>query len=362
MACELRANTWTLGFTTGPGHTPRERGVAARNQARGLQEVAQANQRFGLPESAPVVSCDEAGREGVWRHRFLQAQGLTNQVVDSSSIAVNRRQRRAKRAGLDVRKLLSLLRRFHHGDRAVGRVVHVPAVEAADQRHLHRDLERRKPERARTTPRIKGLLSRQGIRLGSLSQLPEHLAALRRWEGSPLPSGRRRRVLRVDAHHRVWREPMAAVEAERRAVLETSPEASLEKLRQLRPLKGIGIHGAWLWVREFLGWRAVKPRREVGGWAGFTPPPDQSGESAWEQGITKAGNRHGRWMMTAVAWSGLRSQPERAVRGWFRERFGGGGKRLRRIGMVAVARKLRMALWRFLQSGVFPEGAVLKEA
>ena len=362
MAFELSEKTWKLGFTTGPGHKPRERGVAARNQARVLQEVAQAKKRFGLPESAPVVSCYEAGREGFWLHRFLQAQGITNQVVDSSSIAVNRRQRRAKSDGLDVRKLLSMLLRFHHGEREVWRVVHVPSVEAEDQRHLHRDLESLKQERASTTTRIKGVLSSQGIRLTSLRKLPEQLDALRLWDGSPLPRGLRRRLLRVYAHHQFLSEQIAAVEAERRALLETSQEASIEKIRQLMHLRGIGINGAWLLVMEFFGWRDFKNRREVGGLAGLTPTPYQSGESVREQGITKSGNRHVRWMTTELAWSWLRYQPESTLSCWFRERFGGGGKRLRRIGIVAVARKLLIALWRFLKSGVVPEGAVLKEA
>jgi transposase len=298
MAFELSEKTWKLGFTTGPGQKPRERGVAARNQARVLQEVAQAKQRFGLPESAPVVSCYEAGREGFWLHRFLQAQGITNHVVDSSSIEVNRRQRRAKSDGLDVRKLLSMLLRFHHGEREVWRVVHVPSMEAEDQRHLHRDLESLKQERASTTARIKGLLSSQGLRLTTLNKLPEQLDALRLWDGTPLPSGLRQRLLRVYAHHQFLSEQIAAVEAERRALLETSHEASLEKIRQLMQLKGIGINGAWLLVMEFFGWRDFKNRREVGGLAGVTPTPYQSGESAREQGITKSGNRHVRWMTT----------------------------------------------------------------
>jgi transposase len=162
-----------------------------------LPEVAQATRRLGLPETAPVVSCYEAGREGFWLDRFLQAQGITNYVVDSSSIEVNRRRRRAQSDGLDVRKLLRLLRRYHYGERQVWRVVHVPSVAAEDQRHLHRDLETLKQERASTTARIKGVLSRQGIRLRSLSQFPEQLDALRLWDGSPIPHGLRRRVLRV---------------------------------------------------------------------------------------------------------------------------------------------------------------------
>jgi transposase len=362
VAFELREKTWKLGFTTGHGQKPRERGFAARNQAHLLQEVAQAKKRCGLPESAPVVSCYEAGREGFWLHRYLQAQGIPNHGVDSSSIAVKRRQRRAKSDGLDVRKLLTMLMRFHHGERDVWRVVHVPTVEAADQRHLPRDLETLKQERASTPTRIKGLLSSQGIRLTSLSKFPEQLDGLRLWDGSPIPSGLRRRVLRVYAHYQFLSAQIAALEAERRALRHSAQDASLEKVRQWMQLKGIGINGAWVLVMEFFGWRALKNRREVGGLAGVTPTPYQSGERAREQGITKAGNRHVRWMTTELAWSWVRYQPESALSGWFRERFGGGGKRLRRIGIVAVARKLLIALWRFLETGVIPEGAELKEA
>jgi transposase len=252
MAFELSEKTWKLGFTTGPGQKPRERGGAARHQARVLQEVAQAKQRFGLPESAPVVSCYEAGREGFWLHRFVQAQGITNPVVDSSSIEVNRRQRRAKSDGLDLRKLSSMLRRCHHGEREVWRVVHVPSVEAEDQRHLHGALESLKQERASTTARIKGLLRSQGLCLTSLNKLPEQLDALRLWDGAPIPSGLRHRLLRVYAHHQFLREQIAALAAERRAWLETAHEASLEQRRQLMQLKGIGINGAWVLVMDFL--------------------------------------------------------------------------------------------------------------
>jgi transposase len=362
VAFELSEKTWKLGFTTGHGQKPRERTVTARQQELVLDEIAQAKRRMGLPASAAVVSCYEAGREGFWLHRFLQEHGITNHVVDSSSIEINRRRRRAKSDGLDVRKLLSMLMRYEQGERHVWHVVKVPSVEAEDQRHLHRDLETLKQERASTMTRIEGLLSSQGLRVPSLTKLPEQLEALRLWDGSPVPPGLRRRVLRVYAHYTFLSEQIAAVEVERRTLLQTSGDASLDKIRQLMQLKGIGINGAWLLVMEFFGWRAFTNRREVGGLAGFTPTPYQSGESAREQGITKSGNRHVRWMTTELAWSWLRFQPDSALSVWFRERFGGGGKRLRRIGIVAVARKLLIALWRFLETGVLPEGAALKEA
>ena len=361
VAFELSEKTWKLGFTTGHGQKPRERTVSARQQERVLDEIAQAKCRLGLSASAAVVSCYEAGREGFWLHRFLQGHGITNQVVDSSAIEVNRRRRRAKSDGLDVRKLLSMLIRYHHGERQVWQVVKVPSVEAEDHRHLHRDLETLQQERASTMTRIEGLLSSQGLRVMSLTKLSEQLDALRLWDGSPLPPGLRRRVLRVYAQYTFLSEQIAAVEAERRAQLQTSTDTHIEKVHQLRQRKGMGINGAWLLVMAFFGWRAFTNRREVGGLAGFTPTPYHRGDSARAQGITKAGNRHVRWMTTELAWSWLRLQPDSALSVWFRERFGKGGTRLRRMGMVAVARKLLIALWRFLETGVLPAGAVLKE-
>ena len=246
MAFELSENTWKLGFSLGHGHKPRERTMAARDLQRLRDEVAHAKARFGLCATAPVVRCDEAGREGFWLHRLLQAQGISNSVVDSSSIEVNRRKGRAKSDALDVRKLVSMLIRFHHGEGEVWRVVHVPTVEAEDQRHLHRDLETLKQERASTTTRIQGLLSSQGIRLTSLSKFPEQLDALRLWDGSPVPHDLRQRLLRVWAHHEFLRQQISGLEAERRALLDSSPDASIEKVRQLMQLKGIGINGSWL--------------------------------------------------------------------------------------------------------------------
>jgi transposase len=152
------------------------------------------------------------------------------------------------------------------------------------------------------------------------------------------------------------------LEAERRALLQSAQEASLEKVRQVRQLKGIGINGAWLVGMEFFGGRALKNRREVGGFAGGTPTPYQSGESPRDQGSPQAGNRHVRWMTLEWAWSWGRYQPARALSCWFRERLGGGGKRSRRIGIVAVARQLLIALWRCRATGGLPEGAALKAA
>src|SRR4029453_6085557 len=155
VAFALREKNWKLGFTTGAGQKPREGGMTARHQERRLDESAQAQRRFGLPETTPVVRCYEAGREGFWLHRFVLAHGITNHVVDSSAIAVSRRQRRAKSDGRDVRKLLRMLSRYHGGERQVWHVVNAPSGEAEDQRHRPRDLATLKQERGDTTRRIK---------------------------------------------------------------------------------------------------------------------------------------------------------------------------------------------------------------
>jgi len=186
-------------------------------------------------------------------------------VVDSSSIEVNRRKRRAKRDGWDVRKLVRMLLRYAHGERDVWRAVHVPTVEAEDGRHLHRDLATLQQESASRTTRIKGLLSSQGGRLQSLSKLPAQLEALRLWDGAPMPTGLRRRLLRVYAPHQFLSQQLAELETARRALLQPSQDASLDKVRQLRQLRGIGINGSWGLVREFFAWRALKHRRAVGG-------------------------------------------------------------------------------------------------
>lgn len=195
----------------------------------------------------------------------MQGHGLTNHVVDSSAIEVNRRRRRAKSDGLDVRKLLSMLLRSAQGERQVWQVVKVPSIEAEDHRHRPRDLETLKQERARTMPRIEGLLRRQGLRGPSLTKLPAQLEALRLWEGAPLPPGLRRRVRRVYAQSTFRSEQIAAVEAARRAQLQASTAARIDQVRQLMQRKGIGINGAWWLVMACFGGRAFTNRREVGG-------------------------------------------------------------------------------------------------
>jgi transposase len=194
MAFELSLNTWQLGFTTGSAQRPRERSVPARALAAVQQESTRAKQRFGLPEDVQVCSCYEAGRDGFWLHRWFVAQGVKNFVVDSSSIEVNRRRRRAKTDCLDVHKLLTMLLRHVAGERRVWSVVRVPSVEEEDRRQLQRALTTANQERTRVIHRIKGLLAVHGLGMPASGDFPQQLEALRLWDGSPLPAGRRHRL------------------------------------------------------------------------------------------------------------------------------------------------------------------------
>src|SRR5689334_23003454 len=196
LAFELSETRWKLGFTTGVAQRPRERSVPARDIDAILEEVRRAKQRFGLPEETPVHSCYEAGREGFWLHRCLVAHGIENRVVDSASIEVQRRHRRAKTDRLDVHKLLTMLLREHAGERKVWSVVQVPSVEAEDRRQLHRELQTAKRDRTRVTNRMQGLLSNVGARLTLQGDVPAQLEQLRQWDGTPLPPALRARLQR----------------------------------------------------------------------------------------------------------------------------------------------------------------------
>lgn len=360
LAFELGQATWKLGFTTGLGQRPRERTIAARDLPALEAEVTRARGRFGLPADAPVVSCYEAGRDGFWLHRYLVAQGMGNHVVDSASIEVNRRRRRAKSDRLDVGKLLEQLVRYRAGDRHALRVVHVPTVAEEDQRQLHRELLTAKRDRARLTNRLKGLLANQGVAAEVGPDFLAEVAAVVLWDGTGLPGGLRARLEREWAKVELLTAQIRELEGAREEALRTGTAPAVALVRQLLRLRGIGTNSAWLYVMEFFGWRQFRNRREVGGLAGLTPTPYQSGEVSREQGIAKAGNRYIRAMAIEIAWGWLRFQPESALSRWYQERFGRGSSRIRRIGIVALARRLLVALWRYLETGAVPEGAVLK--
>jgi transposase len=360
LALELGDAKWNLGLSIGLGRSPRRRTIKGRDLSALQREIAAAKERFGLPDSASLMSCYEAGREGFWLHRYLVSKGVQNLVVDSSSIEVNRRARRAKTDKLDVGKLLTMLIRYHLGETRLWSVVRVPSQEAEDMRHLHRQLISFKKDRTRHRCRISGLLASQGVRLSVTKDFMARLDLVRTWDGSLLATGLRARLGREYKALQHVEEQIRELEAERKELLDTSQHPYVQKVRNLLKLRGIGPNSSWLFVMEFFGWRNFRNRREVGALAGLTPTPYHSGGNLREQGISKAGNRPVRGMAIEIAWAWVRYQPESELTHWFLERFGRGGKRMRKVGIVALARKLLEALWTFLETGEIPAGAQLK--
>jgi transposase len=360
LALALSNTEWQLGFTIGLGQAPRLRKLAARDLAGFAEEIRLSKVRFGLPEQTRVLSCYEAGRDGFWVHRALTAQGVTNLVVDAASLEVNRRARRAKTDRMDVTKLLTMLIRYAHGEKKVWSVLHPPSPEEEDQRQLHRELMALKRERTHHLNRLKGLLASQGVLLAVQTDFLEQLETVRLWDGTPLLTGLRTSLVREYERHELVQEQIRQINRARLEALRTADTPAVAQVRQLLQLRGIGVNSAWLYVMEFFAWRGFRNRRELGALAGLTPTPYQSGTSAREQGISKAGNRQVRTMAIEIAWAWLRFQPESALSQWYQTRFGHGNSRLRRIGIVALARKLLIALWRYLEHGLLPEGARLQ--
>ena len=351
MSFELGDKAWKLSFGDGRAH-PRQFTVGAGDQAAVLECIARAKARCALPATARVHSCYEAGRDGWWLHRWLRAKGVDNLVVDSASIEVNRRARRAKSDRLDGDKLLQMLLRHRRGER-VWSVLHEPSAQAEDERRVHRELQRLTGEHTAHSNRIRALLVLHNLR-------PAHVGG-RHWEAwwathqDEVPPRLRAEIGRESERLQLVRQQMRTIEAQQRRELEHQTGVG-----QLSQLRGIGLGSAWVLSKELFGWRRFDNRRQLAGSLGLAPTPYASGDNAREQGIGKAGNKRVRWLLVELSWRWLRLQPDSALTQWFNRRFALGGKRMRRIGIVALARRLAVALWRYAQHGEVPAGAVLK--
>jgi transposase len=361
LSFELAEREWKLAFACELGQRPRHRTVRARDFTQVLAEVAATQAHWGLAPATVVRSCYEAGREGFWLHRALVAHGVQNVVVDAASIEVNRRLRRAKADRLDNEKLVEMLLRYHAGERRVWHVVHVPSEAAEDRRHLERERATLLAEQTRLRNRFQGLLANQGVSVPVRGDVAAALARVRRWDGSPLPAGCRQRCEREWARLETVAAALRALEQERRTAL-ASDSATARCAQQLAQVRAVGETIAWTWATELFAWRAFRNGREVGSLLGLTPTPSQSGGTHRELGIAKHGNPRLRALAVEAAWFWLRYQPQSALSQWYQRRFGGGSPRLRRIGIVALARKLVIALWRWVTFDELPAGAVLKSA
>ncbi len=360
VAFELGWEKWRLAFATAMGEKPWQVVIPARDVLALTKAIGRAKQRFGVSESCPIFSCYEAGREGFWLDRLLRQMGVVNLVVDSSSIEVNRRARRAKTDRLDAAKLISMLLRYWAGEKDLWSVVHVPTPEQEDGRHLQREIRTLKKEQTRLINRVKGLLAGHGVavRIGR-GGFQDSLDAIRIWDGSPVPPGLRRRLETEITRHGVVHRQLLELECERDVRIRQGQDRASEIARRLKTLRGIAEVGAETYAREF-SWREFKNRRQVGSLVGLTGTPYQSGDSSRERGISRAGNRHIRGVAIDLAWIWLRQQPDSEMTLWFNSRFARGGPRLRKIGIVALARKLVIALWRYADFGEIPRGALLK--
>lgn len=359
LAFELSNSKWKLIFSN--GERLRHKTINAGDKVALNREIEKAKEKLRFKEDVKILSCYEAGRDGFWIHRYLSNQGIENIVVDSSSIEVNRRKRRAKTDRIDAGALMRMLIRYYAGEKKVWSVVRVPSIEEEDARQLHREIDTLKNERTRHGNRIKGLLVTQGIRLAINSCFIARLEVAVTGDGYSFPPELRDRIKREYERYKIVDTKLKELRKRQLERIKKADTPSHRKIGSLMELCGIGHRSAWVFVMEFLGWRNFKNRREIAALAGLTPTPYQSGEMRREQGISKAGNRRIRALIVEISWLWLRFQPESRLSKWYQERFAKGGKRMRRIGIVALARKLLIALWQFLEKGVIDEGAKVSQ-
>jgi transposase len=364
-ALELGKSRW-LVTVDAPGSDKLSRHAVAGGDGAALLDLlarlrTTAERRTGRPVEVLVIQ--EAGLDGFWLHRLLERNGISSHVVDPASIAVNRRHRRAKTDTIDGEMLLRSLMAWARGERRVCSMVRPPSPEEEDRRRLTRERATLLEERIQHTNRIKGLLYGQGIidydplRKDRLARLD----ALGTGDGRPLPERLEAEIRRELERVELVASQIAAVERERDALIEAPSEAAGPgtPAAALARLKGIGGElGALLWLEALF--RRFDNRRQIAAYAGLAPSPWQSGGTEREQGISKSGDRRLRHAMVGLAWFRLRHQPDSALSAWFRERVGPGRGRVRRIAIVALARKLLVALWRYTTRGVVPQGAAFK--
>lgn len=359
MAVELSARRWQLAFGLGLATPSRRRTIPAGDGTALRQELAAARQRFGLAATTRVRSCYEAGRDGFWVHRWLTQLEVANVVVDSASIEVSRRRRRAKTDRLDADALLRRLIRYWLGERDQWKVVHVPSVAVEDARQAERSLAMLTAERTRYRNRLHGVLATQGVRLRLGPSFLAQLATVTRPDGAGLPAGVVARLTLQWTLLQTVEQALRQARATQRTEVAAAATPAAVRTQRLQQLRGIRARSAAVLATELFA-RDLRNRREVGALSGLVPVPYQSGDAGHDQGISRAGLRHVRRIAVEVAWAWVRWQPGSALTRWYQDRFGQSGGRLRRIGIVALARKLLIALWRYSEHGIVPAGAAVR--
>jgi transposase len=364
VALELSSKSWKIALHDGKREKPAIHTVsgapAAQRLDEAVQKIEEIKAKWGLAADVRTVVLYEAGQDGFWIQRELSKRGYEVLICDPASIPVERQKRRAKTDRLDAIKLVLTLRGWLRGEYDRMHVIRVPTVEAEAQRQLVRDRGELQKETQQHRDRIRKLLRTVGCWDDVGGDLAARLGKgeLRCHDGAPLPAPLQLRLERERQRLVLVQQQLAELE---RGLLEQLPPACRQRVADLERLKGVGEVGATRLVLE-LFWRKFENRRQVGACVGLVPQPYDSGESRVDQGISKQGNRRVRALLVEMSWLWLRYQPESAMAKWFAQRTQGGQKRGKRIAIVAVARRLVISLWRYLEHGVVPEGAVLKRA
>ena len=367
VALELSKKSWVIAFSPPPeGGKNSLHQIAAKDISRlfGFLESARLKAEREASRPLEIVVCYEVGYDGFWLARLLIAKGIRTIVFDPASFLMPRRGRRAKTDRLDAEGMTRTLRTWLSGDREVARDVQIPSVEQEDAKRIERERKYLVEERISIVGRIKGLLALHGIwltgkRIGK--GLRERLDRMTTGDGRPLAPFLRRDIERMLRRYDLVSQQIEEVVADRREALADNsgrfPHA--EKVQRLATLGAVGETTATVLVAEVYH-RTFETRRHVASFVGLAPSPYASGETSRDRGISKAGTKLARQTFVELAWFWLRYQPNSKLSLWWQVRFGGMGMRGRKVGIVALARKLAIALWRFVEDGVIPEGATLK--
>ena len=363
-ALELSKSSWLLGVQFPDRAKPSLYPIKGGDTTKLIEKLkaSQARLAKSVGQRPQIILCYEAGYDGFWLARLLESHGIRCLVIEPASIQVNRRARRVKTDRVDVAMLLRTLMGWLRGDRQVCSVVHIPSVDEEDLRRSHRERDRLIRERTAHINRIKGLLFGQGIRGINVKRDYKRLVIedLVTGDGRPLPPRLGCEIAREIQRFAVVQEQIVAIERERDGA-PTPCEASEKKRYKLLRLSGIGSTFASVLTREVY-YRQFSNRRQVASYLGLAPSPYDSGGQCRSQGISKAGNGIVRRVMIQAAWLWLRHQPKSSLTAWFHRRTKGQGARMRRVMIVALARKLAVALWRYVEQGLIPEGAIIKSA
>jgi transposase len=363
VTIELSASSWLVATRPSGVEKPRMHRIKAGDTTALFALITELRSRASakLGRVAEVVCCFEAGRDGFWLHRVLTAHGIASYVLEPTSILVNRRARRAKTDRLDAEGMLRVLAAWLGGDRQVCSMVHVPTPEEEDAKRPHRERQHLVQERLRIENRIEALLFTQGIRgRPSLRSWERDVAKLRTGDGRALPPLLWAELDRLRRRLVLVLELIREVEAERaEALAATANDAMAQKIVALQRIRGIGANFAAVLVREVF-YRSFANRRQLASYVGIVPMPYQSGGMDRDRSISRAGNPRARTTLIQLAWLWLRYQPGSALAIWFRERVGTLQGRTRRIAIVAMARKLLITLWRYVETGVTPDGVAIR--